>query len=292
MAKVSVIIPCYNQGEFIDEAVDSVLAQTYQDFEIIVVNDGSTDEFTISKLTDYEKPKTRVLHTNNQGLSAARNTGISKSEGQYILPLDADDKLDKNYLEEALDVLEKDSAIGIVYCKAQLFGEQTGLWELPDYSYENILMSNMIFCTALFRRTDFERTKGYDPAMIYGWEDWDLWLSLIKLGLGVFQIQKVLFYYRIRKESMVRILDDHKKTVLYKQLFKNHLELYISDCSNPIEIFRENRDLNYENNLLKGQILSLHETLKSIKLSHSYRLGNIMVRPFSTILKFINFRLK
>ena len=93
MPKVSVIIPCYNQGACLEEAVDSVLAQTFQDFEILVVNDGSTDEATIRMLGKYERPKTRVIHTDNQGLAMARNNGIREARGAYILPLDADDKI-------------------------------------------------------------------------------------------------------------------------------------------------------------------------------------------------------
>jgi glycosyltransferase involved in cell wall biosynthesis len=99
MSKVSVIMPCYNQGQYIDEAVDSVLTQTYQNYEIIIVNDGSTDEFTNEKLKNYNKPKTQVIHTANQGLSAARNNGIHASNGEFILPLDADDKIANTYLE-------------------------------------------------------------------------------------------------------------------------------------------------------------------------------------------------
>ncbi|HXM47111.1 MAG TPA: glycosyltransferase family A protein [Pyrinomonadaceae bacterium] len=81
MPKVSVIIPCYNHGSYIDEAVDSVLAQTFPDFEIIIVNDGSTDQETVQKLADFNQPQTTVLHTANQGLAAARNSGIQNSTG-------------------------------------------------------------------------------------------------------------------------------------------------------------------------------------------------------------------
>ena len=101
MMKVSVIIPCYNQGQYIEEAVKSVLAQTYQNFEIIIVNDGSTDEFTNKLLSDYDKQKTKVLHTDNQGLASARNNGIKVAKGKYILPLDADERnLDINIAED------------------------------------------------------------------------------------------------------------------------------------------------------------------------------------------------
>ncbi len=91
MPKVSVIIPCYNHGKYIDEAVDSILNQTFKDFEIIIVNDGSTDELTNNKLKQYDKPKTFVINKENEGLSVARNTAIKRAVGEYILTLDADD---------------------------------------------------------------------------------------------------------------------------------------------------------------------------------------------------------
>ena len=125
MPKVSVIIPCFNQGLYLDEAVESVLAQTFQDFEILVVDDGSTDEATIKMLKDYARPKTRVIHTDNQGLSMARNNGILEARGDYILPLDADDKIGPGYLEEAVRILDQHRDIGIVYCEAAFFGMRT-----------------------------------------------------------------------------------------------------------------------------------------------------------------------
>lgn len=113
--KVSVIVPCYNLGQYLDETIDSILAQTYQDFKIIIVNDGSTDGDTIELLKTYNKPKTQVIHTENQGPSAARSAGIPLAKGQYILPLDADDLIGDTYLEKAVEVLDKDPSIGIVY---------------------------------------------------------------------------------------------------------------------------------------------------------------------------------
>src|SRR5262249_32672545 len=131
MPKVSVIIPCFNQGQFVDEAVASVLAQTYRDFEIIVINDGSTDEATNRKLAAYDYPQAQVMHTANQGAAGARNTGIAATSGQYILPLDADDRIAPTYLERAVAALEADARVGIVYCQAELFGEESGPWQLP-----------------------------------------------------------------------------------------------------------------------------------------------------------------
>ena len=199
MPKVSVIIPCYNQGAYLEEAVESVLAQTFQDFEILVVDDGSTDAETVKMLKDSAWPKTRVIRTENQGLSAARNTGIREAQGVYILPLDADDKIGKGYLEDAVRILDRHSEIGIVYCEASYFGVKGGRWDLPEYSLDKILNHNVIFCTALFRKADWEAVGGYNVNMVYGWEDWDFWLSLIHRGRKVYRIPKIYFYYRLRE---------------------------------------------------------------------------------------------
>ena len=239
MSKVSVIIPCYNQGHYIDEAVESVLNQTFQDFEIIIVNDGSTDPFTIEKLQNYSHPKICILHTENQGLAAARNHGIQSSSGEYILPLDSDDKIYQEYLEMAIHILDTYPNIGIVYCNAEFFGDQTGRWELPTFSLETILAGNVIFCSAFFRRQDYDKTIGYNPNMQYGWEDWDFWISLLELGYKVYKIPTVQFYYRVRANSMVRQIDLEKERYLLKRIFLNHYQFYVEHWGSPILMYRQ-----------------------------------------------------
>jgi glycosyltransferase involved in cell wall biosynthesis len=226
MPTVSVIIPCYNHGQYLDDAVESVLRQTYEDFEIIVINDGSTDERTNELLKTYEKPKTRILHTTNQGLASARNSGITEARGRYILPLDADDRIGVEYLEQAVKMLDANPQIGIVYCKAEFFGAASGEWKLPPYSLERMMGDNIIFCSSLFRKDDWRRVDGYDPRMKYGWEDYEFWLSLLELGVGVYRIDKTLFYWRIRPDSMSRSMSKEDRTYSFKLIFEKHKALY------------------------------------------------------------------
>jgi glycosyltransferase involved in cell wall biosynthesis len=226
MPRVSVVIPCYNQGAFVDETINSVLAQTWQDFEIIIVNDGSTDSFTVKHLQQLNFPKTQVLHTDNQGLSSARNNGIREAQGEYILPLDADDRIGPTYLEQAVRLLDADPELGIVYCKARFFGDRNSEWQLPEYSLEEMLLNNIIFCTSFFRRADWEEVGGFDPAMIYGWEDYDFWLSLIERGRLVKRIPEILFYYRIRSNSMLRSKEKKQKVAILVKIFHKHEALY------------------------------------------------------------------
>lgn len=226
MPKISVIIPCYNHGQYLEETIDTVLNQTFQDFEIIVVNDGSTCKNTIEILNNIKKPKTRLLHTKNQGLSMARNNGIKQAQGEYILPLDSDDKIHPTYLEKALNIIELDKTLGVVTCKAELFEAQSGEWLLPDVKMPDFLLSNRVFCTSLFRKKDWEKYKGYKKNMKYGWEDYDFWLNFIEDGKNFHRIEEILFYYRKDQNSMAASINNEKYLYLYLMLFLNHHKLY------------------------------------------------------------------
>jgi glycosyltransferase involved in cell wall biosynthesis len=226
MPKISVIIPCYNQGQYLDEAVASVQAQTFANYEIIIVNDGSTDPDTVEILAGYERPRTRVIHTENQGLAAARNNGIREARGRYILPLDADDRIGAAYLERAVAVLDENPGIGIVYCRAWLFGEMDSEWVLPEFSLEEMLLDNIIFCSSFFRRRDWEEVGGYDPEMKHGWEDYDFWLSLIERGRLVHRIPEILFHYRVTADSMVRSKQKSQKVETFARIYRKHQPLF------------------------------------------------------------------
>ena len=224
MAKVSVVIPCYNQGAYLDEAVQSALQQSYADLEIIIVNDGSTDAFTIEQCNSYQDPRISTLNTDNQGLAAARNNGIAQATGTYILPLDADDRIAEKYLEDAVAVLDNEPDIGIVYCRARLFGAVDTDWGLPLYSLEEMLKNNVIFCSALFRKIDWELVGGYDVGMVYGWEDYDFWLSLIERNRGVKHLSGTYFFYRVSLDSMVRSKEKWQKIEMFKRIYQRHTQ--------------------------------------------------------------------
>lgn len=225
--KVSVIIPVYNvKPSYINDAINSALNQTYKNIEIIVVNDGSTNEETLEYLKTINNPIINVINQENKGLAEARNTGIRNCSGKYILPLDADDLIAKTYIEKACEIIENISDIGIVYCKANLFGTQTGEWPDKDYKFPDILNSNCIFCTALFRKSDWEKVGGYKKEMIYGWEDYEFWLSLIEDGAKVYKIPEILFYYRKHETSMVTELYNRKYKYTKKLIRKFHKDLY------------------------------------------------------------------
>lgn len=249
MPKVSVVIPCYNHGRYLDEAIDSVLAQTFDDFEIVVVDDGSTDAFTIDLLKGYHREKTRVLRTVNMGLAAARNNGISAAVGEYILPLDADDRIEPTYLEQAVAVLDGDHQVAIVYCRARLFGAVESEWLLPEYTLERMLLDNVIFCSAVFRRSDWTAIGGYDPGMVYGWEDYDFWLGIIERGGQVVRIPEILFCYRVASDSMVRSREKWQKVEMFRRIFRRHQQLFADNIGVWLENLVDVRDRYYSSRL-------------------------------------------
>lgn len=225
---VSVVTPCRDHGRFLDEAVDSVLAQTLGDVEILVVDDGSTDPFTRQLLDRYDRPRTRVMRTPPRGPSAARNTAIAEARGEYILPLDADDRLRPAFLEKTVARLRDEPRTGIVDTEAERFGDASGPWPRPLFRMPHFLLGNTVAPAALFRRADFARTGGYNPNMSRGWEDFDFWLSLVALGLGVGRVGEVLFDYRVRPGSRSALLTHGDWRRCYLQVVLNHPGLYAS----------------------------------------------------------------
>ncbi len=258
--KVSVIIPCYNQGNYVGEAVDSVLAQTYRNLEIIIVNDGSTDEQTGTILESFQGGKTSVITTGNQGLAAARNTGIAAAAGEYILPLDADDRIAPSYIEQGVSLLDRESAVGIVYSRAMLFGAVTCEWNLPRYSLQEMLRDNIIFCSALFRRSDWEAVGGYDTGMVYGWEDYDFWLSLIERGREVRQLDAQLFFYRVLADSMVRTKEKWQKIEMFTRIYHRHQAFFSSNIATWIENLVDVREPYFNSRLYVDNGSGFNET--------------------------------
>ena len=223
---VSIIVPCYNQGIFLSEALDSVLAQTFPHWECIIINDGSTDN-TEEVAMEYTKRDKRFKYIcqENQGVIAARNSAIKQSNGKYILPLDGDDRIALDYLEKAVPILECNEDVKIVYGEVELFGEASGKYKLEPYSLTTQLITNCISNSSFFRRVDFDRCGGYNPNMKGGLEDWDFWISILEQGGTVHKLPSVGHIYRVSAQS--RNVDAAKKAQQLKyQIWMNHLDVY------------------------------------------------------------------
>lgn len=228
MKKVSIIIPCFNQGKFIKDAIESCIKQTYKNIELIIINDASNDS-SEEIIKQYEKEYQNIKYIKNKenkGVVFSRNIGITNGGGDFILPLDADDTIEPTYIEKAVDILENNNQIGIVYCKAKYFGTKTGEWILPEFSETNIYHNNMIFVSALFRKADFIKAGMYKQNMEDSYEDWDLWLTFIEMGLKAYRINEFLFNYR-QHNLPCRTKQANEKS--YEKLIKNHPKFYIDN---------------------------------------------------------------
>jgi glycosyltransferase involved in cell wall biosynthesis len=201
--RVSVIVPCYNQGEFLDEAIDSVLTQTFAAVEIVVVDDGSSEVTTRAALANYQRPNTRVIHAPHRGLAAARNLAIANSTAPYLCALDADDRLEPTFLAKTVAVLDADPSLTFVSAWLRAFGAETWEWRPERCDLAALLAENTVLTAALVRRDALAAVGGYDTAMPeQGDEDWDLWLTLVSRGYRGLIVPEVLFHYRRRNGSM------------------------------------------------------------------------------------------
>lgn len=237
LVKISVVIPCYNQGEFLREAMQSVMFSAFDNYEIIVVNDGSTDVFTLRVFDELEKEFCEnqhivIVHQENAGVSIARNNGIRLSRGEYILPLDSDDKIRPNYLSRAADILDNYPDIGVIYPYVQIFGERYELCEFPSFDAKRLLLYNFIVACSVFRKKLWEDCGGYDPEMKLGYEDWEFWIRVMKKGGKFHLIREVMADYRFRtgsRNSACDIPENRRKLMQY--ICNKHKDIYVENLA-------------------------------------------------------------
>lgn len=242
---VSIVVPCYDLGAYVEDAVASAARQTYADIEVIVVDDGSTDPATRDVLERMERRGTTIVRKENGGCPSAINAGIALARGEYVLPLSADDRIAPDYVRQAAEVLDRRPEVGIVYSRAEFFEGRSGEWILPDYSPQEMARGNVIFATAMFRRADWERVGGFNEQAVLGLEDWDFWLKLISQGREVVRLDDVLFHYRIRGDSLtVELAQDMRRTARAQAVvFRNNLDFFAEHAE---ELFLQRNELESE----------------------------------------------
>jgi glycosyltransferase involved in cell wall biosynthesis len=238
--KISIISACFNHGRFINEMLGSVISQTFDDYEIIIVNDGSTDD-TAEILQSITHEKVKIIHTENHGPAEARNTAIKHARAPIILNLDADDKIASDLLEKAYKTFSRGPNIGIVYSDTEFFGAKSGNFDVGEFSLEKMLFDNRIISMAFFKREDWRLVGGYSGELIYGLEDWDFWLMILELGREVVKIPEKLVYYRTY-ENLADCRSGRRKTDRRKMMesliniFHRHEKLY-SICPSAWKYF-------------------------------------------------------
>lgn len=226
--RVAVIVPCYNDGKFLPEALASVQAQTYSNLECVVVDDGSTEEKTLRILDKVRRQDVRVIHQENQGLATARNTGARATRAPFYVPLDADDKLDHRFVERLLPALLDDPSLGYHYSHVRFFDADAGAWECPPYDARRLLVENLSVATALIRRSAFDEVGGYNPDMVHGFEDWDFWIALLAVGYHGRCLPETLFFYHKHEHGSMLTKTQERRAVMVRKMIEHHRALFTS----------------------------------------------------------------
>ncbi|MGL5509633.1 MAG: glycosyltransferase, partial [Microcoleaceae cyanobacterium] len=196
---IFVIIACYNHGEYLPEAIASIVEQNYSNWECLIVDDGSTDQTVLiaeKLISKYADHSIKLLRKSHSGVIETRNLGLSKCTGEYILFVDADDQIHPNFLQESLEILQANSNIGFVYTDITEFGTRNQIVSHGDFQPAQFLQLNQVPITALFRREIYQQTGGFKKVMEAGWEDWEFWLSAYELGWQGYRLAKPYLYYR------------------------------------------------------------------------------------------------
>lgn len=263
--EISIIIPCFNHGLYLREAVNSIIGLEKIQYEIIIVNDGSTDSFTIQVLKELENDGYNVIHQPNLGLGAARNAGIKHAQGKYILPLDSDNKIKHEYLIESKKYLDSGAA-DIVYGRPEFFGDivDARLFKTENFDISKILYYNYIDACAVYRKSVWEKNEGYETEIPYqGHEDWEFWINAYKNKFKFLFLDKPLFLYRIRKDSMI-VLSSKETNIKLNHLFiiNKHFDVYCQ-VYNDLRYFKS----RYLRDMETPLITSLRYFLRFIKIN-------------------------
>ncbi|MCX7595968.1 MAG: glycosyltransferase [Fischerella sp.] len=246
MPKVSVVIPAYNSMKYLPETLESVLQQSFTDFEVLIINDGSSDRIVqwASGLTD---SRVKLISQKNQGVSVARNTGIAHAQGEYIAFLDADDFWHATKLEKQVRCLDDNQAVGLVHTWMAFVdsnGKSIGrviTSHAEGDVWKQLLESNQIACSSVMvRRCCLETVGGFEPNLNFA-EDWDLWIR-ISCHYPFAVIKEPLYYYRQVSNSLsknLQVLEESCRFVIEKAFqsvpkellfLKNHSYGYANLC--------------------------------------------------------------
>lgn len=227
---VSVIVPCWNYAKYLDECIESLVNQTHKVDEIIIVNDGSPDntsEVAKSIIEKYPNNKIILVEKVNGGLSSARNAGIKAATSEYIMCLDADDKLVPGGIEEHLRLMVDDMTIA--QCALMECGERYVIMT-PTHptGLERILHGNTIYCNAMFSRKVWEAIGGYDESdtMRLGWEDYEFWVRCLEYGCWVNTSDMICLRYRVHGNNMTKMTTRPNWDKLKAYIREKHIHLY------------------------------------------------------------------
>jgi len=251
---LSIVIPCFNHGKFLLEAIASVEACQDNFSEIIIINDGSTDPLTLQVINSLKQKGYFVIEQENKGIAKARNIGIKAAQGKYILPLDSDNKIRKEMIIKGVEILEKKPEVGVVYGdirffsdngKVSTFGipkgygfaeyinEQEWIWRLPDFHLYLMVIRCYLDACAVFRKSAWQECGGYDAKIpVNGFEDWELWLNMAQRGWKFYHVPEVLHDYRFIYDPAIKEWHvPENKQLAHKYIKEKHREIFLKTAA-------------------------------------------------------------
>jgi glycosyltransferase involved in cell wall biosynthesis len=261
--RASIVIPCYNPGAMLREALASVEKVRNQSvIEVIIVDDGSSDAESLRILKKAGEAGYCVMSQPNRGVGAARNAGIRLAKGEFILPLDSDNRLRDVYLKEGVSLLKSNLSLGVVYTDAEYFGEREGRWNVPEFDLLSLVRMNFIDVCALYRKSLWEEVGGYDEQMLsMGLEDWDFWLRVSLHGNRFAHVPKIGFDYRVRGDSVVAKARPRGEEMTNYIFGKPEMACY--------KLLRE----------MDQELQNLSSRIQAIEGSRTYRVGYGLLTP-------------
>jgi glycosyltransferase involved in cell wall biosynthesis len=255
---VSFIIPYYNSSNTIEETIQSIKDQTYENYDIWIINDGSTFEESIEKLKLLEKdPSISILHQNNSGPGVARNEAIRLSKAEYIIPLDADDRIHQESVEKAIELIKEKKETGVIYGDLVFFGAKTGTKRQSFKDIKTQFIFNQLAITALIKKQVFEEVGYYDEFLSKpGLEDWEFWMRVAKSNWSIESMNSIFCYVRV---------DENSRT--YREANKN------------IDLIKE-YVYKKHSNLLSVEFSSLFYQNKQILETPDFKIGKSLLKPY------------
>lgn len=276
ISNVTVVIPCYNDGLYIMEALHSILNQTLKADKIIIIDDGSGQE-TKKILKTIQYTNVEIIYQENQGVCKARNNAIQLAETDYILNLDADDYFEPTFVEKAVEVLNKNDKVAAVGCWVKILKNKVLDQEIKKPlggSVKDFIIINNGIASSMFRKKNWEMVSGYDIEMRNGYEDWEFWIAILKHNFEMVILQEPLYTYRqkmqSRNKSALNKYDyDLRKYIFikHKELYKEHFEFYSLELLRRNSIFSRNQD-------------KVKETL-------DYKIGSLILFPVRLLKRII-----
>ncbi len=241
---VSIIMPCFNHGAYIMEALDTVRQQSYRHYEVIIVNDGSTDTATLEILSNLSAEVT-VIHQQNAGPSVARHNGIQQARGKYLFFLDSDNKVRDGYISQGVQVMEANHKVGVVYSDGLTFGAGEARKVSGEFDVAAIIFANPIDLCSVVRRETYDATGGFDTYLSrLGLEDWDFWFGVYESGWQFHYIPEILYEYRVLEASRTQLVANKNLDRIISHIYQKHAAL----------VYLHYQQLYYENRQLKGSI--------------------------------------